>query len=128
MPFEPQYPTSATIVLEGAIRLLKKGHCKEACARDKKDEIVRYTSTKAASWSLYGALYAAGEEVSDARHRDEVVRHLSGRVHGGLVRYNDASERLKEEVITLLQDVLKEVKECKKKRAAAKTAQKEEAE
>ena len=111
--------TAAAMVSE-ARRLVKRGWCQGAHARDKAGREVPSWSEEARSWSLLGALLSSWHR-QDSQAAPDVVAHLAdahalgeatevvGQVVGtaALDRWNDHAERTRKEVVAALDGALR---------------------
>jgi len=110
--------TAAAMVSE-ARRLVKRGWCQGAQARDGAGLEVPSWSEEARSWSLLGALLTSWH-LQDAQHDADVVAHLAdahalgeatqvlGEVVGtaSLERWNDAAMRTQADVVAAMDGAL----------------------
>jgi hypothetical protein len=111
--------TAAAMVSE-ARRLVKRGWCQGAHARDRAGAEVPSWSEEARSWSLLGALLTSWHR-QDAQDDADVVAHLAdahalgeatevlGEVVGtaALDRWNDSAKRTKKDVLAAMDGALR---------------------
>ncbi len=110
---------TAAAMVSDARRLVKRGWCQGAHARDKAGFEVPSWSEEARSWSLLGALLSSWHR-QDSQAAADVVAHLAdahalgeatevlGQVVGtaALDRWNDATKRTRAEVVAAMDRAL----------------------
>lgn len=104
-------------IVEAAIEKLKTGWTQGEMAEDRAGRPVGSTSHEACRWCLLGALRAAGAPADDsifsalhrALRRRCAKESPSGGVALSLVAWNDAPERTRDDVISLLKEVAEDL-------------------
>lgn len=86
---------------------LKRGHTKEAFARDKSGAMTGATNHDAVCWCLYGAMIVALRTSDNIATYEVAVRRIIGTYSIG--EWNDAPERTQAEVVALAERVEREL-------------------
>jgi hypothetical protein len=90
-------------ILKRARELINQGWTKSAYARDKDGLKVPNSSSKAVCWCVEGAIYRAAYELD---YDSYPSRRMFQNIYGGMVDFNDAIARNKEQVLTAFDKVI----------------------